>query len=401
MVNNWMQGKKGQFTVRALLDCRGVLQYALTVRRKKNKEQFTWHWKLLILGPVGLIITLLASKFPQVVENLYSNGLQIPIRQGLSLFFGLFPFSVAEIVVTLFLLFIIFKFVLMVKCLISGKWDFLLFLKHIIRNILIFISLFYFILTFTYGLAYFRYPFSRSAELTIRPYSLDDLEKTAVILIDKANSTRNQVKETESGVMKLPGTQLDTLHRSPAGYNRLSNEYPQFKGNYGDPKNMLYSGMFIRFNVAGIYSTVGESLVCNRLPDVYYPHTVSHELAHQRGIANEEDANFVGYLACINHPDSDFQYSGYFTALNYVLGAISREDRTLAKELAALLHPSVIKDMKDARNQMMRYQSPLTEVGTSINDAYLKSRLVSDGTKSYGRFVDLLVAESLKKIENS
>ncbi len=369
------------------------------IRRRKNKEMFTWHWKLLILGPAGLIVTLLASKFPQVVESLYSNGLQRPIRQGLSVFFGLFPFSVAEIVVTLFLLFVICKFVLMVKWVISGKWDFLLFLKNISRNILIFLSLFYFILTFTYGLAYFRYPFSRSAELTIKPYSLEDLEKTAVILIDKTNSTRNQVKETESGVMKLPGGQHDTLHRSPAGYNRLSDDYPQFKGKYGNPKNMLYSGMFIRFSVAGIYSTVGESLVCNRLPDVYYPHTVSHELAHQRGIANEEDANYVGYLACINHPDMDFQYSGYFTALNYVLGAISRDDRILARELAARLHPSVIKDIEDARNQMMKYQSPLTKVGNSINDAYLKTRLVSDGTKSYGRFVDLLVAESLKIID--
>ena len=48
------------------------------------------------------------------------------------------------------------------------------------------------------------------------------------------------------------------------------------------------------------------------------PFTMCHELAHTHGYIYEDEANIIGYLACISSDDAFFRYSGYLGLLNYV-----------------------------------------------------------------------------------
>lgn len=48
------------------------------------------------------------------------------------------------------------------------------------------------------------------------------------------------------------------------------------------------------------------------------PFTMCHELAHTRSYIYEDEANLIGYLACIGSDDLFFRYSGYLGLLNYV-----------------------------------------------------------------------------------
>jgi hypothetical protein len=43
-----------------------------------------------------------------------------------------------------------------------------------------------------------------------------------------------------------------------------------------------------------------------------------HELAHTHGYIYEDEANFLGFKACINSDDVMFVYSGYLGVLNYI-----------------------------------------------------------------------------------
>jgi hypothetical protein len=43
------------------------------------------------------------------------------------------------------------------------------------------------------------------------------------------------------------------------------------------------------------------------------------------------------------------------------------------------------------------FDTPAAELSNSVNDAYLKANDLSDGIKSYGRMVDLLLAEMRSK----
>ena len=53
-------------------------------------------------------------------------------------------------------------------------------------------------------------------------------------------------------------------------------------------------------------------------PMALLPATIAHELAHQRGVAGEDEANFVAVAACLADGDPTFVYSGALMAYVYL-----------------------------------------------------------------------------------
>ena len=106
----------------------------------------------------------------------------------------------------------------------------------------------------------------------------------------------------------------------------LEKQYP-FEGKYGRPKPVLLSRVMSHLNFTGVYSCLtGEANINVDAPQMGIPSTTMHEMAHQRGIAREDEANYVAYIACMAHPDIDFKYSGSSMALQYCMNALYAED---------------------------------------------------------------------------
>jgi len=79
-------------------------------------------------------------------------------------------------------------------------------------------------------------------------------------------------------------------------------------------------GNTVRSNVLSwhrrsLFPFTGEANVNISMPHTSIPFTACHEMAHQIGFAREDEANFIAYIACKNHPSPDFQYSGILSAL--------------------------------------------------------------------------------------
>ena len=55
----------------------------------------------------------------------------------------------------------------------------------------------------------------------------------------------------------------------------------------------------------------GEANLNVDSPECLLPATIAHELAHVRGVAPEQTANFVAILACDTSGDPLYAYSGY------------------------------------------------------------------------------------------
>jgi hypothetical protein len=160
------------------------------------------------------------------------------------------------------------------------------------------------------------------------------------------------------------------------------------------PKLMVLSPAMAYLGMAGIFIPfTGEASVNATLPDWEIPFTACHELAHQRGFAREDEANYVGYLACRAHPDRDFQYSGTWRAALYALSALAHVDRDAYARLRAGLPAPLRRDLAALAAWRARYESRLDEVHERINDAYLKTQGQPEGVQSYGRMVDLLLAQ--------
>ena len=69
-------------------------------------------------------------------------------------------------------------------------------------------------------------------------------------------------------------------------------------------------GYYFPFSMEANYNTT--MYITNK------PCTMCHELSHLKGFIYEDEANFIGYLACIDSDDPLFQYSGYLSILSYV-----------------------------------------------------------------------------------
>src|SRR5207237_4159011 len=128
--------------------------------------------------------------------------------------------------------------------------------------------------------------------------------------------------EDGEGAMRLADGRGGALGRATLGYAG-----PDLRGLPvprvgGRPKEVVLSPLMSYLGIAGIFIPfTGEANVNATLPDCEIPFTACHELAHQRGYAREDEANYIAYRACRAHPDRDFRYSGPFRAALYTIGA--------------------------------------------------------------------------------
>ena len=131
----------------------------------------------------------------------------------------------------------------------------------------------------------------------------------------------------------------------------------------------------------------------NRLITPYnIPHTVCHELSHLKGYMREDEANFVGYLACINSDSEEFRYSGYVLGYIYATNALYGADAEKYFAVRGKLEAVVNTDLAENSRYWEQYKTVIAEVKEKINDTYLKFNHQEDGVKSYGRVVDLMLA---------
>ena len=139
--------------------------------------------------------------------------------------------------------------------------------------------------------------------------------------------------------------------------------------------------------------------------DVMYimnkPAAFCHELAHLKGYIYEDEANFIGFLACILSDDIVFQYSGYLSVLYYLdndfYEAVGGDlDRYYAQErILPQVHTDNIfvkQEEWDRINGEALLDTEIVEAASdSFTEATLKLNGVEDGMISYSRVVELLL----------
>lgn len=242
-----------------------------------------------------------------------------------------------------------------------------------------------------WGLNYRRLPFAATSGLDVAPVAVAELVELGGALVAESNASRVGRREDGQAVFRA---EEDVLARAPRGNARLRAAWPALAGPTPRPKPALASPLLARLGIAGIYVPfTAEPLVNALLPEAERPFSAAHEIAHAQGIAREDEANFVAALACLSHDDDDFRYSGALVASFYVLGALRGVDAGAARDLEAQRSDAVRRDIAAIAAWNARYEGALQEAGERVNDAYLRSQGAREGVRSYGRMVDLLVAE--------
>jgi hypothetical protein len=149
-------------------------------------------------------------------------------------------------------------------------------------------------------------------------------------------------------------------------------------------------GPYFRWTgVDGMVNPFGLEVLAN--PDLLpfeRPFVAAHEWSHLAGYADESEANFVGWLACLRG-DVGAQYSGWLYLYWQVSGEVSQADRT---RLTAALAAGPRRDVDAIVARLRRGQWPmLRTAGWAVYDQYLKANRVDEGIRSYGAVVTLIL----------
>ncbi|MBP5159993.1 MAG: DUF3810 domain-containing protein [Lachnospiraceae bacterium] len=169
-------------------------------------------------------------------------------------------------------------------------------------------------------------------------------------------------------------------------------------GSYPIPKSLVLSRGLSHLNITGFFFpfTV-EANVNTDIPDYSTAFVMCHELSHTKGFMREDEANFIGCVACEESDNDLLAYSGYMEALILSGNALYKSDPKLYDEVRPYYREGVLRDLEDNSRYWAEFKdTKASEIGEKMNDTYLKANAQSDGIKSYGRAVDLLLARFRK-----
>lgn len=363
-------------------------------RREKLGKKY-----LMLLVPLAWGLTQLAYRFPDTAERYYSGLVYKYLSQMISSITGIFPFSVAEVLVVVALVFITAGVIRGIIKLIKGKRKRLRLFIRQLSAAAVAISIVYFSFTVVWGLNYHRLSFASIADIEVQQASVEELETLCRYLVENANRLRQLVEEDENGVMVSAEGTGDILKRAHKGYRAAADIYPELGGYYGRPKGVILSKVMSYQGIGGIYFPfTAEANVNISQPPFMIPFTACHEMAHQRGFAREDEANYIGYFTSIMHPDHDFQYSGTMAALRYSMNALARQDMDIYSLLKGQYSEGVARDFAAWNEYCEKHEGFIRETTDRVNDRYLQVQGQADGVQSYGRMVDLLLAHYRDKL---
>lgn len=346
-----------------------------------------------ILAALSGILSICARMAPGFAQT-YSITVYPALVSTLGGFCGLFPISLSEAGLYLVGLFCIYSI-----------WT--LFKKPLrtISRFCFLAGLLLFLYTVNCGINYYRNPFSYEAGISIEKSTTEELYSLCLFLTEQVNSTIGEMDHAQDTLSGLyPGQTEDTPLPSFSALKQMGKEgqtamqnlgeaFPQMAGSYPYPKPLMNPRLLSIQQLCGIYSPFTIEANYNReMPYYNIPHTICHELSHLKGFMREDEANFIGYLACIGSESPDFRYSGYLTGWVYAGNALAKVDLEAYYELHSRLAPEAARDLAWNNQFWDQYDGKVAEASTKLNDRYLKANSQEDGVRSYGRMVDLMLA---------
>ena len=236
-------------------------------------------------------------------------------------------------------------------------------------------------------------------ELLFKEYSLDELIRLRDYVVIKTNELAKKVERDENGNIVFPKNMEEIAVEC---MQELSGECGQLAGFYPQPKQFTFSGFFSQQYMKGYFFPFSMEINYNKLMhEINRPATICHEYAHLKGFMYEEEANMIGFLACINSSDEVFQYSGYLSVLNYIDNEFYR---AIGKDKEVYLSHVNISPLVKSENIFLKAETweeveekavLKTEVVDKVSDKLSETSMVlngvEDGVLSYTRVVGLLL----------
>ncbi len=317
------------------------------------------------------------------------------LRRLMALLTGWFPFSLAETFVLSMPVTVVAVYVICVKRSMRGKRQFIRCIAALLSVLLLVYAMF--VLMFSPG--YRGEPLDTKLGLTLAEgeEAENNLFNAMFIVRDRLNALADEVLYAEDTGSVRPYSHDSAVALCVEAYDRVEAEYGFFSNFTSPVKRLVTSDLMTYTHISGLYTFfTGEANLNTNYPYFVNVFTTAHEMAHQRGIARENEANFMAYLVCISSDDPYLQYCGYLSMYQYLAEPMRNASKILYNEAVKGLDERVKYDLTCYSRFFDKYrESAAAEVSDAVNNAYLVLQ-GTEGTQSYGMVVELAIAYHAK-----
>ena len=359
---------------------------------EKKKITLRSLWRLCPARHAVLLISLawLAAYFllreNRAVMNFLCKALVRPWHAFAGRLFSAVPFSVTEWVILSLAAFGVVLLVLLIVRLIRRRW------AKAYRTGMTILSVsaaMFALFCLWWGVLYYSDSFTEQAGLERRDISVQELETVTRYFAEQANAAGEHVERGEDGVFRADKS--DIFRRSPDIYGGAEQIFPCLAAPAVRAKPVLLSRLLSYIRYTGFFFPyTAEANLNADSPACLLPSTIAHELAHLRGVAREDEANFCAVVACMESDDEDYRYSGALLAYIYLGNALYSADYDAWREVYSTLSENVRADLRANNDYWAQFETPAADVSEKVYESFLQTYGDDRGMQSYGACVDLL-----------
>ncbi|KAA3619474.1 MAG: DUF3810 domain-containing protein [Calditrichaeota bacterium] len=324
---------------------------------------------------------LVFSSNPELTEKVYSDFLYVGITRIITFLFGWIPISISELLLVLLIPALIFLIILVIL----KRMKPLRGLYVLIFSLCTLFSWFY----FSWGFNYLRQPMTERLAISSAVADSTLIKQALQSELDNANKSylvyANFDKE---------GIEAEIEKMYMIVEQQLGIKLPQ---GIRQPKKLQIHAILNKTMTSGIFSPFFHEVHVNQeLLPIQYPIVLAHEKAHQMGIANEAEANFLAYLVCTSSENPQLRYSAHFSQVSKLL---RRAYTTIGDYnfYRQQVRPEINADFKRVRDHWLKHAGIVADFSHKAYDKYLKANRIKEGVKNYAGDIDMLIWWKLKK----
>ncbi len=338
-----------------------------------------------VLCLIIYIIAIISAEF----ADLFNSTVGVGVRFIAAKISGILPFSIAE-----FFLIAIFPtavgYIIYAIKKRSFTWKMVASVLSIpISIVLLIFSMF----VLTLGTGYRTPTLDTKLEFEETTVTKENLQQTAEYLVDNINKLSEEMNYGTDGFTEMPYSFAEMNKKLIDAYDSFAEDYDVLTTYKSKLKPVLMSKPMSYMHTLGIYTFfTGEANINIDFPDYTIPYTSAHELAHQRGIAREDEANMIAFLVCMESDDAYIRYSAYLNMYEYVANALYQTSPEAYREVNAKLNAKTRAEQVAYSQFFNQYRnSGASKVSSAVNDTFLKVQ-GTEGEISYNLVVELTVA---------
>ena len=277
-----------------------------------------------LLAVVALLAVYFALRPVPGLMNWLSRHVIMPWERAVASVCYLFRTSIAEVLYIVLLSVAIFYVANVLRRLVTqphrGRTLYRFFLTVVCSGLSIYAGF-----CLLWGVNYYADSFQQQSGIYARSCTVEELEAVTADFAHQLAQAADNVQRDENGCFAV--SRQEIFAAATSVYAPSYEEFPCLRMKDHTPKAISCSTVLSAMDFTGFYFPfTGEANLNVDCPASFLPSTIVHEMAHQRGIASEQECNFIAIAVSLASGDPVYRYSGLLMGYVHLGNALYRAD---------------------------------------------------------------------------